>query len=216
VPRARAGDRSGAVKRVRSRFGETVRAGSAVPFEPVSADHDRPNSAAARKTVSSPFKSRFVERTGGGQMTLLQTCLIGLCSIAVLLSGCATVPMATPTLDAEAKQFVPPTGKSNVYVFRGGGPGGAIAFQVQLDGRIIGSIAPDTYHLVAVEPGDHAVAASSNENSRMVRFRAVAGQSYFFRIEALMGWASARVGLEQLDDEHGRKGVVEAERAESL
>ena len=133
-----------------------------------------------------------------------------------LLSGCATVPMATPTLDAEAKQFVPPTGKSNVYVFRGGGPGGAIVFQVQLDGRIIGSIAPNTYHLVAVEPGDHAVAASSNENSRMVRFRALAGQSYFFKIEAQMGWVSARVGLEQVDDEHGREGVVEAKRAESL
>jgi hypothetical protein len=159
----------------------------------------------------------IVERTGGPYMTSLQTHLMGLCSIAVLLSGCAaTVPMAMATLDAEAKQFVPPAGQSNVYVFRSGGPGWAIAFQVQLDGRVIGSIAPNTYHLAAVEPGDHTIAASSNENSRMVRFRALAGQSYFFEIEPQMGWVSARVGLEQVDDEHGRKGVLEAKRAESL
>ena len=150
-------------------------------------------------------------------MTSLQTHLMGLCFIAVLLSGCAaTVPMAMATLDAEAKQFVAPAGQSNVYVFRSGGPGWAILFQVQLDGRVIGSIAPNTYHLVAVEPGDHTIASSTSENSRMVRFRALAGQSYFFEIEPQMGWVSARVGLEQVDDEHGRKGVLEAKRAESL
>jgi hypothetical protein len=171
--------------------------------------------------IEALWESRLPARPGqsggGPHMTSLQTHLMGLCFIAVLLSGCAaTVPMAMATLDAEAKQFVAPAGQSNVYVFRSGGPGWAILFQVQLDGRVIGSIAPNTYHLVAVEPGDHTIASSTSENSRMVRFRALAGQSYFFEIEPQMGWVSARVGLEQVDDEHGRKGVLEAKRAESL
>lgn len=150
-------------------------------------------------------------------MIRLRMRFLWLCACAVLFSGCvATVPMAVGSLDTEAKKFVPPTGRSNVYVFRGSGIGMALAFQVILDGRIIGSIAPGTYHLIAVDPGDHAVAASSNENSKLVRFVAAPGQSYFFEVEVKMGWASGRVGLEQVDEREGRKGVLDAKRADSL
>jgi hypothetical protein len=124
--------------------------------------------------------------------------------------------MALASLDAEAKNFASPPGRANVYVYRNGGIGMALAFQIVLDGKIVGSVAPDTYHLIAVEPGDHAVAASSNENSKLVRFHAEAGRNYFFEVEVKMGWASGRVGLEQVDETQGRKGVQGAKRAESL
>jgi hypothetical protein len=149
-------------------------------------------------------------------MVIRRRPFVWLCACAVLLAGCATVPMAAVSQDIDAKKFAPPPGQAHVYVFRGRGLGMALAFQVILDGKVVGSIAPDTYHLMAVDPGDHTIAASSNENAKLIRFRAAAGQNYFFEIDVRMGWVSGRVGLEQVDEEAGRRGVLDAKRAESL
>ena len=37
---------------------------------------------------------------------------------AALLSGCASVPMADATADAQAKQFVAPKDAANLYIYR--------------------------------------------------------------------------------------------------
>lgn len=37
---------------------------------------------------------------------------------AALLSGCASVPMAEATADAQAKQFVAPKDAANLYIYR--------------------------------------------------------------------------------------------------
>jgi hypothetical protein len=136
---------------------------------------------------------------------------------AILLAGCATVPMASLEMDSSAKTFTPPDGKANIYVVRASSFGGAISFQVIVDGKVVGSVAPATYYLVVADPGSHSIAATSNENSAKAKFDAEAGRNYFFEIEATFGLMTARASLNQIqDEEKGKQMVQGAKRAEGL
>src|SRR5437867_4131567 len=93
--------------------------------------------------------------------------LLAAAALALIASGCANVPMAPTELDAQAKQFSIPAGKANLYINRGGGLGTAVVIQLQLDGLIVGSLAPYTYHLISVSPGKHTIAVfAGTENAR--------------------------------------------------
>lgn len=134
----------------------------------------------------------------------------------VFLGGCASVPMTSTSLDGEAKRFSPETGKASVYVNRGGGIGTAVTVQTVLDGRIVGSLAPNTYQLLSVSPGERVLSTGAGaENVEQIRFNAEAGRNYFFRVSLAMGWALPRIHLRQIDDEEGRKAVHKSKRAES-
>ncbi|MFO0795364.1 MAG: DUF2846 domain-containing protein [Candidatus Brocadiaceae bacterium] len=132
------------------------------------------------------------------------------------LCGCATVQMASPQLDQEAKSFTASPEKSNIYIVRGMGAGLAVIFQIALDGKIIGSIAPNTYHLLAVTPGQHMISAFSMENSAQVSINAEAGKNYYIKVSTHMGWTVARVGIEIISEEEGKGAVLGAKRAESI
>jgi uncharacterized protein DUF2846 len=113
-----------------------------------------------------------------------------------LLAGCASVPMTSAPLDSQAKQFAPEAGKSSIYVYRSGIIGQALVFQVMLDGRIVGAVAPDTYQLLSVPPGDHTVAVFSPENLQQQKVTAVGGRNYFFKVTVSMGWATGHANID--------------------
>lgn len=133
-----------------------------------------------------------------------------------LLSGCASVPMTSESEDLAAKQFAPPAGKAHVYVYRGGGVGTAVVAQTILDGRITGSLAPNTYELLIVSPGSHVLTTSGGfENVEQVNFQSSAGQNYFFKLGLGMGLVMPRVSLKQVDEETGREAVRGSKRAQA-
>jgi hypothetical protein len=123
--------------------------------------------------------------------------------------------MTPESLDVEAKRFVVAQDRSNIYVVRTLGIA-PLVFQVSVDGRMIGSVAPGTYHLVSAPPGEHTVAAFSQENQEQVKLTTQAGKNYFVEVSRRMGWVSPRVSLTQVADEEGRKMVQESQRAESM
>lgn len=132
------------------------------------------------------------------------------------LTGCATAKMATPESDAAAKRFVVPEGKANLYVARSGGSyAPTTSFNVVVDGKVIGAISPGTFLLVAIDPGTHAVAATSIEGSSRASFEAVAGKNYFFEVTASGSgpMASPGVGLVLLE-EMGKLMVRQAKRVQ--
>ncbi len=86
-----------------------------------------------------------------------------------------------------AKAFSPQAGNANIYVNRGGGIGTAIAFQVILDGRIVGSFAPYTFHLLSVSLGEHAIGITSAENIKQAKVMAEAGRNYFYDVDVRWG-----------------------------
>jgi len=136
--------------------------------------------------------------------------------IGLLLSSCAaTVPLMPRELDLKAETFRPQPGKTNIYVVRENQfKGSAIAFQVLLDGKVSGAIAPGTYFLFELPRGPHSVAVVSNENSSSVKINAAEGKNYFVEVTPRFGMMSARVSAEQIDEGRGRKLVIDGNRAE--
>lgn len=134
----------------------------------------------------------------------------------ILLTGCASVPMADTSLDYEAKKFNPESGKANIYINRGGGVGTALTLQTIFDGRITGTLAPHTYQLLSVPAGDHVVSiGGENQNAAQSKFKAELGKNYFFDVGFSMGWVSPRVHLEMVDEQTGRLELKDSKRAES-
>ncbi|OAI41842.1 hypothetical protein AYO41_05170 [Verrucomicrobia bacterium SCGC AG-212-E04] len=132
------------------------------------------------------------------------------------VSGCATTPMTTATEDTEAKQFTPPKGKANIYVYRGGGVGAGILFPLTLDGRKVGAMAPETFACLTVSPGNHTVALDSTENAQQQVVDAKAGASYFFRVESTIGLAMARVKISAADEATGKQNVSKYHRSATI
>jgi hypothetical protein len=132
--------------------------------------------------------------------------LVGLCA-------CATVPMASPELDAAAKRFEAPADRARIYVVRASSIGTAILFQVSLDDRILGSLPIHTFLVADVAPGNHTVTALSEENESSITLDAEPGKSYYLRVGPRPGWMDPRVAIYQLDDAEGRRVVKGASLA---
>lgn len=133
--------------------------------------------------------------------------LIGLLLAAAMLTGCASVPKASPEQDAKAKTFAVAPGKSNIYVYRNESMGGAVKMDVALDGKPMGQTSAQTYFLFEVAPGKHTV-TSKAENEVMQEVIAQAGKNYFIWQEVKMGVMYARNKLNLVDEATGKAGVA--------
>jgi hypothetical protein len=128
------------------------------------------------------------------------------------LAGCASVPMASMDADAQAKQFSPPKGQSNIYLYRNETFGGAVALTVSLNGRVMGKTGPQTYFLWEVPPGKHEIVSHAENTARLV-IEAQEGRSYYIWQEVKMGLWQPRSQLHEVNEQEGKKGVLECKRA---
>ena len=137
--------------------------------------------------------------------SLYAGCLVALLA---LLSGCASVPMASSEADAQAKTFATKPGKANIYVYRHETMGAAIPMTVSLNGKVMGQTASKTYFLFEVDPGNHEI-TSHTENVDTLRMVAAGGRNYFVWQEVKMGLGSARSQLRQVEEATARKDLAE-------
>ena len=137
-----------------------------------------------------------------------------LLGMAVLLTGCASVPMAFDAEEQVGKSFAVKPDRANVYVYRNESFGAAIPMTVSINGRTAGQTGAKTYFMWEVEPGVHEI-SSIAENTSTVMLKAEAGRSYFVWQEVKMGVFMARSMLQQVDENTGRSGVLECKRAQS-
>jgi len=135
-----------------------------------------------------------------------------------LLAGCATAPMTSASSDAEAKQFKPDPGMASIYIFRNFALetlGNANDYKTMLDGRFTGVLAPGTYQLLTVPPGEHVLSlAGSHEDKVTVE----AGKNYFFKITypvAMRLVFGDVFNFESVSEEQGRKEILNLRRAEA-
>lgn len=138
--------------------------------------------------------------------------LIASVLVAGAISGCASVPMASPEADASAKQFQVKQGLANIYLYRNETFGGAIAMTVSLDGKVIGKTGPQTYFLWEVTPGRHEI-ASHTENTAKITIDAREGRNHYVWQEVKMGMWQPASRLHEMSEVDGRKGVLECKRA---
>jgi hypothetical protein len=137
----------------------------------------------------------------------------GVISAAVLASGCASVPMASPERDSAAKSFSVKPGKANIYVYRNESMGAAIRMTLALDDKLVGSTAAKTYVLLEVNPGKHTL-ISKAENDSTLTVSAAPGRNYFVWQEVKMGVFGARSALQLVDEATGKAGVAECKLIE--
>ena len=140
--------------------------------------------------------------------------LVAVLLATAMLAGCASVPMASPQADAQAKTFAVKKDKASIYVYRNETFGAAIAMPVSLDNKLVGRTAAHTYFLLEVEPGTHEI-TSLTENTASVKLNAEAGKAYYVWQEVKMGMFQPRSDLKQVEEAAGQKGVNECKRIES-
>ncbi|MEW6672241.1 MAG: caspase family protein [Thermodesulfobacteriota bacterium] len=78
--------------------------------------------------------------------------------LSMLLSACASVPVASPEMDMKAKNMTPPPGKALLYVYRSAVfVSSGVLYKIIVDGNTIGALAERTYLTVVLEPGKHRI-----------------------------------------------------------
>ena len=134
--------------------------------------------------------------------------------IALLFGGCASVPLASPVRDAQSKRFSPPSDKASLYVYRDENFGSAIKMLVSINGKVLGQTAAKTYLQIDLKPGRYKI-DSTTENVSTLGLWVDAGRSYFVWQEVKMGVWSARSALKEVDENTGRRGVLESKQISS-
>jgi hypothetical protein len=131
--------------------------------------------------------------------------------LVTIMSGCASVPMASVDEDTKAKTFNVQPGKANIYLFRDEVMGAAVGVPVMLNGKMAGKTASKSYFMWEVNPGDYEL-MSVAENTSTVRLRAQGGRSYYVWQEIKIGLFQPRTELHEVDEQRGRAGVTASTR----
>ncbi len=136
-------------------------------------------------------------------------------SATLLLSGCASVEMASKTESSKAKEFGSPAqGNAGVYVYRDSFVGKALKKDVWIDGKCIGETAPDVFFYTEVEGGKkHKVDTESEFSPNTLEVMFETGKNYFIRQFIKMGVFVGGAGLEQISEEQGKADVAKLEMA---
>ena len=136
-------------------------------------------------------------------------------SASLLISGCASVDMASKEDSARAKEFNPPNqGSAGVYIYRDSFVGKALKKDVWIDGKCIGESAPDVFFYTEVEGGkSHKIDTESEFSPNTLELMFEAGNKYFIRQFIKMGVFVGGAGLEQIPEEQGKIDVAKLEMA---
>lgn len=133
-----------------------------------------------------------------------------------LITGCASVPMASADRDAQLKRFSPPAGNnSGLYVYRNSFIGQALKKTVYLDKKIIGETANKVYFYKLIKPGSHLIATSSEFGNNGLTFTAVAGKNYFVRQYIKPGLIVGGANVAMVNESTGKKEVLQCKLARS-
>jgi len=138
-------------------------------------------------------------------------------TVALLVSGCASVDMASKAESAKAKEFNPPSqGNAGVYVYRDSFVGKALKKDVWIDGKCIGESAPDMFFYTEVAGGNnHKIDTESEFSPNTLELMFDAGKNYFIRQFIKMGVFVGGAGLEQIPEEQGKIAVAKLEMAKT-
>lgn len=135
---------------------------------------------------------------------------------AVLISGCASVPMESKEASTRAKQFNPPAaGNSGLYIYRDSFVGKALKKDIWVDGKCLGETAPDVFFYDEVK-GDmeHKISTESEFSPNDLAIKTAAGQNYFIRQYIRLGVFVGGANLEVVNEEEAKKAIIGLELAQ--
>ena len=134
--------------------------------------------------------------------------MLAMLALGAIMTGCASVDMASSEKDQQAKQFKAKADKASIYVYRNESMGAAIKMPVLLNNQHAGTTAAKTYMVLDVPAGKHTL-ISKTENDSVLNMAVEAGKNYYVWQEVKMGAWSARSQLQQVDEAKGKADVLE-------
>ncbi len=146
--------------------------------------------------------------------SIVTAVLIALMGVASLLSGCASVPMASMEDDTHAKEFKVDPEKSRIYLYRSESFGGAIKVPVTLNGRMMGQTAPKTYYVWDVAPGKQDITCIG-ESTGSLTIETKPSMAYYVWQEMKMGMWAAGCALHEVAASEGQKAVKDCKLAQT-
>ncbi|MBI6548323.1 DUF2846 domain-containing protein [Xenorhabdus sp. VLS] len=140
---------------------------------------------------------------------LLSASLLG----ALLLSGCASVPLATEQESAKAKSFpAPDESKSGLYIYRDSFVGKALKKDIYVDGKCIGETADKTFFYTQVSGGqNHKISTESEFSPNDLSIFTESGKNYFVRQYIKMGFFVGGAGLSESTEGEGKNVISKAD-----
>lgn len=135
---------------------------------------------------------------------------------ALVLSGCASVNMASKAESAKAKQFnLPSQGNAGLYVYRDSFVGKALKKDIWVDGDCLGESAPDVFFYTEVAGGRvHKIDTESEFSPNGLELLTEANKNYFVRQYIKMGMFVGGAGVELIPEEQGKQAVAKLEMAQ--
>lgn len=99
----------------------------------------------------------------------------------LLLSGCATVQVASPDIDLASKTITPPADKALVYVYRGSAfmLNSNVLYRINIDDQLAGTIAENTYLTALLVPGKHRITSTNSFPPQTLAITTEPGKTYF-------------------------------------
>jgi len=144
--------------------------------------------------------------------TTIRPVLLIVC--AGILAACTAIPMASTDEDSLAKRFAVRPDKARIYLYRDQSFGFAFPMTVALAGHATSRTLGQTYVVWEVEPGPYEL-TSYAEDTSTVRLNTEPGKAYYIWQEVKIGFWKARSELHHVDEERGRKGVIECRLGQS-
>ncbi|NOU20518.1 MAG: DUF2846 domain-containing protein [Methyloglobulus sp.] len=131
--------------------------------------------------------------------------------LALLFSGCASVPMESETVSAQAKSFSSPAdGNAGLYIYRSSGLGTAIKKDIWVDGNCIGETAPNMFFYAEVKGNaEHKISTESEFSANDLLLNAESGKHYFIKQYMKPGVFVGGAGLETVDEKEGKADIAE-------
>ncbi|MGY5452789.1 DUF2846 domain-containing protein [Agarivorans sp. MS3-6] len=140
----------------------------------------------------------------------MKNSLLAAAITVVFLSGCSSVPMESSEKNQAALSFSQPAEDTAViYVYRRNTmAGAALKKDVLIDDQCIGETAPGIffYHEVAANT-EHKISTESEFSPNDLLLDTEGGKSYFVEQYIKFGVLVGGAGLEQVDEETGKKEV---------
>jgi len=128
--------------------------------------------------------------------------------ISLLAISCASVSKAPEAHSMEAKTLSTPDDKGTVIIYRTGRVVGATGqLQVKINGIAAGGTGPGTFFRWDLKPGSYTFLSSTSESSAVVQLDVKAGERYFIRQDARIGFDSGRVTMKEVGDKKGESEV---------
>lgn len=137
--------------------------------------------------------------------------------VSLGVGGCAKVPMAPPEEDMALKEFKPPQAdQSGIYIYRNCFVGAALKKTVYLDQKAIGESAEDVYFYTTTTPGSHVLSTESEFSPNDLQIDTEGGKNYFVEQYIKMGVFVGGANLRLVDEETGKKAVLECSLAKGF